>query len=171
MSIHKVQDKQKITPFFWFENNAEEAANYYTSVFKNGKIKSVQRYPEAAEDVSGQKAGSVMVVEFEIEGMTFSALNGGKIPGFTFSPATSFVVTCETQEEIDHLWENLSAVKEAEQCGWCTDKFGVTWQIVPRLLNELMADKDPKKVEAVTKAFLQMKKFDIKKLQEAYDQA
>ncbi len=162
---------QKITPFFWFDSEAGDAAKFYTSVFKNGKIKSTQYYPEAAEKVSGKKAGSVMTVEFEIEGMTFTALNGGKVPGFTLSPATSFVVTCDTQEEVDHLWENLSAVKEAEQCGWCTDKFGVTWQIVPKLLNELMSDKDPKKVEAVTKAFLQMKKFDMEKLQEAYDQA
>lgn len=162
---------QKITPFLWFEKNAEEAAKFYTSVFKNGKIKSTQLYPEAAEEVSGQKPGSVMTVEFELDGMTFVALNGGKVPGFTFSPATSFVVTCDTQEEIDHLWENLSVVKEAEQCGWCTDKFGITWQIVPKVLNEMMSDKDPKKVEAVTKAFLQMKKFDVQKLQEAYDNA
>src|SRR5581483_1687461 len=122
---------QKITPFLWFEKGAEDAAEYYVSVFPNSKIKTIQNYPEAAEEVSGQKAGSVMSVDLELDGMRFQFLNGGKVEGFTFSPATSFVVTCETQEEIDHYWEKLSAVPEREQCGWCTDKFGVTWQIVP----------------------------------------
>lgn len=156
---------QKITPFLWFDHQAEEAARYYTSTFKNAKIKNIVKYPGAAEEVSGMKAGSVMTVEFELEGMTFTALNGGPVDGFKFSPATSFAVSCETQEEIDHLWEKLSAVPEAEQCGWCTDKFGITWQIVPTILGELLSD--PKKSEQVTKAFLQMKKFDISKLKEA----
>ncbi len=156
---------QKLTPFLWFENQAEEAAKFYTSVFKNSKINKIEKYPEAAEEVSGQKAGSVMTVDLTIEGMNFAFLNGGVVPGFKFSPATSFVVSCETQEEIDHLWENLSAVPEAEQCGWCTDKFGITWQIVPKILNELLSD--PAKTEKVTKAFLQMKKFDIEALKKA----
>lgn len=155
---------QKITPFLWFEKGAETAAEYYVSVFPNSKIKTTVKYPEAAEQVSGQKAGSVMTVEFELDGMIFTALNGGPVDGFKFSPATSFVVPCATQEEIDHLWEKLSAVPEAEQCGWCTDKFGITWQIVPKVLGELLAGP---KAEQLTKAFLQMKKFDIAKLQEA----
>lgn len=160
---------QKITPFLWFEKGAENAANYYVSVFKNGKIKTIQKYPKAAEPASGMRAGSVMTVAFELAGMTFVALNGGKIERFTFSPATSFVVNCETQEEIDHLWEKLSAVPEMEQCGWCTDKFGVTWQIVPTILTTYLSDPDTLKVEQVTKAFMQMKKFDIAALKKAYD--
>jgi predicted 3-demethylubiquinone-9 3-methyltransferase (glyoxalase superfamily) len=172
---------QKITPFLWFDSQAEDAANYYVSVFsaqgrsasggKNAKIKKIVNYPKAAEKDAGKPAGSVMTVEFEIEGMTFVALNGGKVSDFTFSPATSFVVNCETQEEIDHLWEKLSATPEAEQCGWCKDKFGVTWQIVPTVLNEMLSDTNTAKVEAVTKVFMQMKKFDIAKLKTAYDNA
>lgn len=159
--------KQKITPFLWFENQAEEAANFYVSVFKNSKIKKVVRYPEAAEAVSGKPKGSVMTVEFELEGMDFVALNGGVVPGFNFSPAISFVINCETQEEIDHLWEKLSADPTAEQCGWLKDKFGVTWQIVPNVLGEMLEDPDPEKVERVTAAFLKMKKFDIEALKQA----
>ena len=160
---------QKITPFLWFEKGAEDAANYYVSVFKNGKIKTIQHYPKAAQNASGMPEGSVMTVEFEIEGMTFSALNGGPIEGFTFSPATSFVVSCETQEEIDHLWEKLSAVPQAEQCGWCKDKFGITWQIIPANLTKYLSDSDSQRVERVTKAFMQMKKFDIAELKKAYE--
>ncbi len=160
---------QKITPFLWFDDQAEEASKFYVSVFKNGKIKHLQRYAEAAVSVTGKPVGSVMIVEFEIEGMTFNALNGGPVDGFSFSPATSFVVNCETQDEIDHLWEKLSAVPEAEQCGWCTDKFGVTWQIVPTILDNYLADSDSVKVERVTKAFMQMKKFDIIELKKAYE--
>jgi predicted 3-demethylubiquinone-9 3-methyltransferase (glyoxalase superfamily) len=169
---------QKITPFFWFDKEAEDAAKYYVSVFsakggsasdrKNSKIKHIQRYAESAVDVAGKPAGSVMTVEFEIEGMTFVALNGGPVEGFKFSPATSFVVNCETQEEIDHFWEKLSARPEAEQCGWCVDKFGVTWQIVPTVLNEFLSDSDSERVNRVTSCFMQMKKFDIAKLKEAY---
>jgi predicted 3-demethylubiquinone-9 3-methyltransferase (glyoxalase superfamily) len=160
---------QKITPFFWFEKGAEDAANYYVSIFKNGQIKRIQHYPKAAQNASGMSAGSVMTVEFDIEGMTFSALNGGPIEGFTFSPATSFVVACETQEEIDHLWEKLSAVPQAEQCGWCKDKFGITWQIVPANLTKYLSDPDSERVERVTKAFMQMKKFNIAELERAYE--
>jgi predicted 3-demethylubiquinone-9 3-methyltransferase (glyoxalase superfamily) len=160
---------QKITPFLWFDTEAEDAAKYYVSVFKDGKIKTIQKYPEAAENASGKPAGSVMTVEFEIEGMTFVSLNGGSVEGFKFSPATSFVINCESQEEIDHFWEKLSARPEAEQCGWCMDKFGVTWQIVPTVLNELLSNSDSVKIERVTKAFMQMKKFDILELKKAYE--
>ena len=160
--------QQKITPFLWFEKGAEDAAEYYVSVFKNSKINRIQKYPKSAEEVSGQKAGSVMSVDLELNGMSFQFLNGGKIPNFDLSSsAISFVVHCDTQEEIDHFWKALSAVPEAEQCGWCKDKFGVTWQIVPVVLNKLMSDPDQKKVERVTACFLQMKKFDIAKLKEA----
>ena len=160
---------QKITPFLWFVKGAEEAAKYYVSVFKNSKIKTIQKYPKEAEAVSGMPSGSVMTVEFELEGMTFVGLNGGPVEGFTFSPATSFAVYCDTQEEIDHLWEKLSAVPEAEQCGWCKDKFGVTWQIVPTGLNEMLSDSDPVRVGRVTSCFMQMKKFDIAELKKAYE--
>lgn len=159
---------QKITPFLWFEEGAEEAADFYVSVFQNSKIINTVLYPKSAEQGAGKPAGSVMTVEFEIEGMKFVALNGGPLKGFTFSPATSFVVNCETQEEIDHLWKSLSAVPEREQCGWCQDKFNMTWQIVPTILNEYLSDQDQAKVESVTKAFMRMKKFDIKGLENAY---
>jgi predicted 3-demethylubiquinone-9 3-methyltransferase (glyoxalase superfamily) len=159
---------QKISPFLWFEDKAEEAADYYVSVFKNSKIISVVRYPEAAEEVSGRPAGSVMTVEFELEGEPFTALNGGKIPGFEFNSAISFVVTCDNQDEIDYYWEKLSAVPEAEQCGWCKDKFGVTWQVVPKVLGEMLSDPDHSKVERVTACFMSMKKFDIAELEKAY---
>jgi len=158
----------KLHPFLWFEDKAEEAANYYVSVFKNSKIHSIVRYPEAAEKVSGRTAGSVMTVDLELEGEHFAFLNGGKVPGFEFSSAISFVVNCEDQAEIDHYWEKLSAVPEAEQCGWCKDKFGVTWQIVPKVLNEMLSDSDQAKVERVTACFMPMKKFNIAELEKAY---
>jgi len=160
---------QKITPFLWFVKGVEDAAEYYVSVFKNSKIKHIQKYPKEAESVAGMPAGSVMTIEFELEGMTFVGLNGGPVEGFKFSPATSFVVNCETQEEIDYLWEKLSAVPAAEQCGWCQDQFGITWQIVPAELNKLLSDSDPAKVGRVTNAFMQMKKFDISELKKAYE--
>ena len=155
-----------INTFFWFDKEAEEAANYYVSVFPNSKITNVQNFPEAAKEYTGGNAvGTVMTVDFELNGMPFTGLNGGKQEGFTFSPATSFMIPCEDQAEIDRFWAALSAVPEAEQCGWCTDKFGITWQVVPAVLNDLLAD--PSKTEKVTEAFLQMKKFDIAKLMEA----
>ncbi len=161
---------QKITPFLWFEKDAEKAADYYVSVFKNAKIHNIVRYPKAAEGVSGQKAGSVMTVDLEIEGMRLQFLNGGKVPGFDIiSSAVSFVVNCKTQAEIDYFWKKLSAVSEFEQCGWCRDKFGVTWQIVPTVLRKFLSDPDKSKVERVTKAFLPMKKFNIAGLEKAYD--
>lgn len=162
---------QRMTTCLWFESGAETAANYYVSVFPNSKINKIAKYPKAAEKDSGMPAGSVMTVEFELDGMTFTALNGGNPgPGFSLasSSAVSFVYTCETQEEIDRLWEALSAVPEAEQCGWCKDKFGITWQIVPKVLDELMSD--PSKTEKVTAAFLNMKKFDIATLLQAAEE-
>lgn len=158
----------KITPFLWFDNQAEEAANYYVATFKNAKINTTVRYPAAAENVASKPAGSVMTVDFELEGEQFTALNGGPVPGFEFSSATSFVVSCDTQEEIDHYWEKLSAVPEAEQCGWCKDKFGVTWQVVPKVLSEMLSDSDQAKVERVTACFMPMKKFNIAELEAAY---
>ncbi|MEZ6048306.1 MAG: VOC family protein [Planctomycetaceae bacterium] len=134
-----------ITTFLWFDDNAEEAADYYVSLFPDSRITQVKRYPQASEKVSGKPAGSVMLVDFELNGMPFTALNGGEIAGFTFSPATSFVLKCEDQAEIDRYWAALSAVPEAEQCGWCTDKFGITWQVVPTILFELL--NDPTKTE------------------------
>jgi predicted 3-demethylubiquinone-9 3-methyltransferase (glyoxalase superfamily) len=130
---------QKIRPFLWFDNNAEEAMNFYTSIFKNSKIKDIRRYGDAGP---GPK-GSVMSGSFQIEGQEFMALNGG--PHFKFTPAISFFVNCETQKEVDELWEKLSAGGELMQCGWLKDKFGVSWQIVPKALGELLADKDPQK--------------------------
>lgn len=157
----------KITPHLWFENQAEEAAKLYTSLFKNSRILSTSHYPEASEAVSGQKAGSVMTVEFELDGQRFLALNGGAM--FKFTEAISFMISCENQEEIDHFWNGLITDGGQEsQCGWLKDKFGVSWQVVPKQLSVLLTDPNQKKVEAVTAAFLQMKKFDIAKLEKAY---
>ena len=159
---------QKITPFLWFDNQAEEAVNYYISIFKNSKIVGVTRYGEAGANVSGKPNGTVMTIAFRIEGQEFVALNGG--PAFTFSPAISFVVNCETQEEVDNLWEKLSEGGEIVECGWLKDQYGVSWQIVPTILGELLQDKDAGKSERVMKAMLQMKKLDIKGLKQAYEQ-
>ncbi|HOB60220.1 MAG TPA: VOC family protein [Methanoregulaceae archaeon] len=159
--------KQKIVPCIWLEKDAEKAAEYYISVFRNSKILETAYYPKASEAVSGQKAGSVMTVKFEIEGQEFMVLNGG--PAFRPNEAISFMVYCDTQEEIDYYWERLSFVPEAEICGWLKDRFGVTWQIVPTVLEAMMTDKDPEKVERVTAAFLKMKKFDIGELKKAYN--
>jgi predicted 3-demethylubiquinone-9 3-methyltransferase (glyoxalase superfamily) len=155
---------QKITPFLWFDNNAEEAVNFYTSVFKNSKIKKVSRYGDTGP---GPK-GSVLVMNFEIEGQQFSALNGG--PAFKFTPAISLMVNCKTQDEVDELWEKLSAGGRTDQCGWLQDKFGLSWQITPTILGEMIADKDPVKSNRVMAAMMKMTKIDMKKLQEAYDQ-
>ena len=156
---------QKMTTCLWFDSEGEEAANYYVSVFPNSKITNVQKYPEAAQEVTNKPVGSVMAVDFELNGSQFMALNGGPVEAFKFSPATSFMIPCEDQAEIDRFWAALSAVPEAEQCGWCTDKFGVTWQVFPAILNDLLAD--PAKTENVTAAFLQMKKMEIAPLLEA----
>ena len=156
---------QKIIPFLWFDNNAEEATNFYTSIFKNSKVKNVRRYGEAGPG----KPGSVMTATFELEGQQFYALNGG--PHFKFTPAISFFVNCETQQEIDELWEKLLAGGQAQQCGWLTDKFGVTWQIVPTILGELLGDKDPQKSKRVMEAMMKMIKLDINGLKQAYGQS
>lgn len=148
----------------WFDNQAEEAVNYYTSIFKNSKIDSISRYGESGPGPNG----SVMTANFQLDGQKFIALNGG--PYFAFSPAISFFVNCENQEEADWYWEKLSEGGEKEQCGWLKDKFGVTWQIVPTILGELMSDPDPERSGRVTKAMLQMTKLDIAKLKQAHDQ-
>ncbi len=153
---------QKITPFLWFDGKAEEAANFYTSIFNNSKILSLSRYGEAGP----WPKGTVMTVTFQLEGQKFIALNGG--PHYTFSPAISFFVDCETQAEVDELWEKLSAGGSDMQCGWLKDKFGLSWQIIPRALMELMQDKDPAKSQRVFKAMLQMAKIDIEGLKRAY---
>ncbi|PUA37037.1 hypothetical protein C8Z91_22070 [Paenibacillus elgii] len=154
---------QKITPFLWFDGKAEEAMNFYTSIFADSKIESVTRYGEGGP---GPK-GAVMSGTFQLNGQTFMALNGG--PQFTFSPAVSFFVNCETQEEIDELWEKLSEGGEPGRCGWLTDKFGLSWQIIPKILGELLQDKDAEKSARVMQAMLQMDKLDIEALQRAYE--
>ncbi len=157
---------QKITPFLWFDNQAEEAAKFYTSIFKNSKITDIARYGEAGAKVSGRAKGSVMTVSFELDGQEFTALNGG--PLFKFTEAVSFVVNCKTQKEVDELWEKLSAGGEKSQCGWLKDKYGLSWQIVPTILTEMMEDKDPKRSERVMQAMLKMAKLDIESLKQAY---
>jgi predicted 3-demethylubiquinone-9 3-methyltransferase (glyoxalase superfamily) len=158
---------QKITPFLWFDDQAEDAAKFYTSIFKNSKVGKSTRYGEAAEKAAGRPAGSVMTVEFELEGQKFTALNGG--PVFKFNESISFVVNCDTQEQVDYFWEKFSADGGQEsQCGWLRDKFGVSWQVVPRVLIEMLQDKNSEKSERVMKAMLQMQKIDIKKLNAAY---
>jgi len=158
----------KITPFLWFDKKAEEAVKFYTSIFKNSKILGITRYDEAGSKASGRPKGSVMTVAFQIEGQNFTALNGGPVPGFKFSPAVSFVVSCKNQREIDHFWSKLSKGGSPGQCGWLEDKYGITWQIVPTVLAKMLQDKDKKKVSRVTEAFLKMKKFDIATLERAY---
>ena len=168
--MNQVKNKIKtITPCLWFDTQAEEAANLYTSIFKNAKIKHISRYGEEGKEIHGQQAGTVMTVSFQLEGWEFIALNGG--PQFNFTEAISFQVSCESQEEIDHFWKKLTAGGEEGQCGWLKDKFGVSWQIVPAILPELLSGSDTKKTQSVTRAFLQMKKFDIEKLKQAYYQA
>jgi len=162
-----VKISQKIVPFLWLEKDADKAADFYVSVFKNSRILRTSYYPKAAEEVSGQKNGSVMAVRFSLEGQEFMVLNGG--PAFKLSEAVSFMVFCDTQEEIDYFWNKLSFVPEAEQCGWLKDKFGLSWQIVPTILDSMTTDKDTQKVERVTAAFLKMKKFDINALKKAYE--
>ncbi len=159
---------QKITPFLWFDDKAEQAANYYVSIFKNSKIVSVARYDEEGAKASGRPNGSVMTVAFQLEGQDFTALNGG--PEFKFTEAISFVVDCKTQQEVDELWQKLSAGGEEGQCGWLKDKFGLSWQIVPSALGELLGDKDAEKSKRVMQALLQMKKLDIAALKRAYEQ-
>lgn len=160
---------QKIGQCIWLDGQAEEASKFYASVFKNTKVLSVSHYDKASAKVSGQPEGSVLTVEMEIEGQNFTLLNGG--PLFKLTEAISFVINCETQEEIDHYWTRLSAHKESEQCGWLKDKFGVSWQVVPSIMGALMSEQNPKKSQAVMAAMLRMHKLDIAKLQEVYDNA
>jgi predicted 3-demethylubiquinone-9 3-methyltransferase (glyoxalase superfamily) len=153
----------QISPCLWFDNQAEEAARFYTSVFKDSKIEKINRYGKEGYEIHGQKEGTVMTVEFKINGQPFTALNGG--PVFKFNEAISFQVFCETQEEIDSYWDKLSEGGEEGQCGWLKDKFGLSWQIIPSILNELISD--PVRSDRVMAAFLKMKKFDIDKLKKA----
>jgi predicted 3-demethylubiquinone-9 3-methyltransferase (glyoxalase superfamily) len=153
---------QKITPFLWFDHQAEEAMNFYLSVFGKSKILRIVRYGDAGPG----PAGTVMTAEFQIEGQQFVALNGG--PAFTFSQAVSFVVHCKTQGEVDRYWEQLSAGGEQQQCGWLKDRFGVSWQVVPAVLTKMLGDPDPEKSRRVMKAMLPMGKLDIKTLETAY---
>ena len=160
---------QKITPFLWFDNQAEEAAKFYTSIFRNSKVGRILRYDEEAAktSASGRPVGSVLTIEFEIEGQKFTALNGG--PQFKFNESISFVVNCETQDEVDYFWEKLTADGGQESAyGWLKDKFGLSWQITPTVLIDMLNDKDPEKSERVMKAMLQMQKIDLKALKDAY---
>jgi predicted 3-demethylubiquinone-9 3-methyltransferase (glyoxalase superfamily) len=160
--------QSKITPCLWFDSEAEDAARFYTSIFKNSKIGTISRYGEAGKEFHGKAPGSVLTVEFELDGQGFTALNGG--PLFKFNEAISFQVSCETQAELDHYWEKLSAGGDpkAQQCGWLKDKFGVSWQVVPAILPKLMSDPDAKKTERMMQALFQMKKLDIGELQRAH---
>jgi predicted 3-demethylubiquinone-9 3-methyltransferase (glyoxalase superfamily) len=161
---------QKITPCLWFDSNAEEAVNFYTAIFKNSKIGNISRYGEAGYEIHRKPAGTVLTIEFELNGQAFTALNGG--PMFKFNEAISFQVDCESQEEVDYYWEKLSegGDKKAQQCGWLKDKYGLSWQIVPTVLGKMLQDKDAQKSARVMKALLQMKKLDIKTLKQAYEQ-
>ena len=157
---------QKITPFLWFNDQAEAAAKFYTSIFKKSKVIKTAHYGDEGEKISGRPKGSVMTVEFEIEGQRFIALNGG--PLFKFTEAVSFVVNCKTQAEVDYYWKKLSAGGQESRCGWLKDKFGLSWQIVPTILPDLIATKDKAKSQRVMQAMLQMVKLDIKTLKLAY---
>ncbi len=158
---------QKITPFLWFDDQAEDAVNFYTSLFKNSKIGRIFHYTEEAAEKSGRPVGSVLTIEFEIEGQKFVALNGG--PLFKFNESVSFVINCETQEEVDYFWGKLTADGgEESACGWLKDKFGLSWQVTPTVLIDMLHDKDPEKAERVMKAMLQMQKIEIPKLKAAY---
>ena len=158
---------QKIMPCLWFDHQAEEAVTFYTSIFNNSNVVSVAHYGDAGAEVSGKPKGSVMSIIFQLEGQHFMALNGG--PEFTFSPAISLLVNCQTQEELDQLWDKMTQGGEIEQCGWLRDKFGVSWQIVPAYMEQMMTDPNPDKSNNVMKAMLQMKKIDFNKLKQAYE--
>jgi predicted 3-demethylubiquinone-9 3-methyltransferase (glyoxalase superfamily) len=164
-----VQNFPKITACLWFDNQAEEAAQFYTSIFKNSRIGRITRYGKEGYEIHGKPEGTVMTVEFEIDGQPFTALNGG--PVFTFNEAISFQVNCETQEEVDYYWEKLSkgGDEKAQQCGWLKDTYGVSWQIIPKILSELVGDPDSEKSQKAMKAMLQMKKIDIETIKRAYE--
>ena len=167
MTISAKTTQQKITPFLWFNDNAEEAVKFYVSIFKNSRIGKIARYTEAGEKVAGRPKGSVMTVEFQLEGQEFIALNGG--PGFPFSGAVSLYVTAETQDEIDDLWAKLTDGGEPGRCGWLKDRYGFSWQIVPPVLGELLSDPDPARAGRATQAMLGMGKLDIAALRAAAD--
>jgi predicted 3-demethylubiquinone-9 3-methyltransferase (glyoxalase superfamily) len=156
---------QKITPFLWFDDRAEEAMRFYVSIFKNSRVVSISRYGEAGPGPEG----TVMAAAFELDGQAFLALNGGQ--QFTFSPAVSFLVNCAAQDEVDYFWEKLSEGGEKDRCGWLRDKYGLSWQVVPSILGELMQDKDPKKSKRVMETMLQMQKIDIEGLKRAHELA
>jgi predicted 3-demethylubiquinone-9 3-methyltransferase (glyoxalase superfamily) len=158
---------QRITPFLWFDTQAEEAAGFYVSIFKNSRIKGLARYDGEAAQAAGRPKGSVMTVQFELDGQDFVALNGG--PAFKFTEAISFVVNCESQDEIDHFWQTLSAGGQEVECGWLKDRFGVSWQVVPTDLEEMLQDRDPEKPKRVIAALMKMKKLDIEGLRRAYE--
>jgi predicted 3-demethylubiquinone-9 3-methyltransferase (glyoxalase superfamily) len=159
-----MQNNHTITPCLWFDNQAEAAAQFYTSIFRDSKITNISRYGEAGQEIHGKPAGTVMTVSFELDGRPFTALNGG--PTFKFNEAISFQIFCDTQEEVDDYWQKLSAGgdKTAQQCGWLKDKYGVSWQIIPRILIELLNDSDAATSQNVTTAMLQMKKIEIDEL-------
>jgi predicted 3-demethylubiquinone-9 3-methyltransferase (glyoxalase superfamily) len=157
----------KIAPCLWFDSQAEEAANFYTGIFRNSRVVATSHYGEAGQEVHGQKPGTVLTVAFELEGQSFVALNGG--PAFRFNEAISLQIMCENQEEVDHYWNRLSAGgdEKAQQCGWLKDRFGVSWQVVPRVLTEMLVDPDPGRSERAMNALLKMKKLDIRELERA----
>lgn len=160
---------QRITPCLWFDSQAEEAVAFYTAIFKNSKVGKISRYGEAGKEIHGKPAGSVMTITFELDGQAFTALNGGPI--FKFNEAISLQVTCETQAEVDYYWNKLSegGDKNAQRCGWLKDKFGVSWQIVPRIVQELIGGRDAEKSQRAMNAMLQMTKIDIEALKRAYN--
>lgn len=160
---------RQIIPCLWFDSDAEDAVKFYTSVFKNSKIGDVLRYGEEGREIHGKEPGTVLTIEFELNGQAFTALNGGPI--FKFNEAVSFQIYCETQEEVDYYWSNLTegGDAEAQQCGWLKDKFGLSWQVVPTILIQLLQDKDAEKSGRVMQAMLQMKKIDIQGLRKAYE--
>ena len=164
-----MQIRSRIAPCLWFDSQAEDAAKFYTGIFRNSKIVATSRYGEAGKEVHGRQPGSVMTVAFELEGQSFTALNGG--PVFQLSPAISFQVTCDNQQEVDHYWSKLSdgGDTQAQQCGWLQDRFGVSWQVVPRVLPELLMDPDPAKSARAMEALLKMRKLDIAALQQAFN--
>jgi predicted 3-demethylubiquinone-9 3-methyltransferase (glyoxalase superfamily) len=158
---------QKITPCLWYDSEAEDAAKFYVSVFKNSKIMSTSYYGEEGYEIHGRKAGTVMTVEFELDGVRFVAMNGG--PLFKFDEAVSFQIYCDDQKEVDYYWSKLTEGGRESECGWLKDKFGLSWQVVPRVLLAMLMDKDSRKSQAVMKAFMQMKKYDIAALKRAYE--
>lgn len=158
---------KKVSPCLWFDNQAEEAAKFYTGIFKNSKILEIARYPEAGQEIHGGKAGSVMTVAFEIDGATFTALNGG--PHFKFSEAISMQIDCKDQQEVDYYWDKLLQGGQPSQCGWLKDKYGLSWQVVPTVLKDMLMDKDTAKASRVMNALLKMVKLDVALLKRAYE--